>query len=419
MPTRGNPCGFVIDANTKPSSGVTFRMHKVARRSRPLRRVALLSLLSLVAAACGSTETTASAEEVTAAASAEAPTADVSSEWETVLATADGQTVQIHMWGGDTVLNSYIEDTVAPIVAEQGVILEQVRLEATSDGLNRIISEFEAGSTDGAVDLIWVNGINFAQGKDAGLWADDWVSELPNAALLNVDDPTLFNDFGVPTDGQEAPWSRAAFTFAFDSTVVDNPPTTFEELGAWVTANPGRFTYPAPPDFTGSAFVRQAVQALGEDAAFALLAEMEPNLFNGGQHPVDEAELNTLFGNGQVDIAMSYNPNFVQVNVGQGIFSAETRPYIFESGTLQNVSFLAMPANAGSPEGARVVMNALLSAELQAEKLNQVGVPAVVDIGDVAEEFELRLTDFGTPLEELPADQVPALDERWRTEILG
>ena len=334
-----------------------------------------------------------------------------------MLADADGQTVQLWMWGGDQVLNTYINETVAPAVAEFGVTLEQVRIDATADGIDRIVSEAEAGTEDGAVDLIWVNGSNFSQLSEAGLWAQDWVSGLPNASLLDPDDPTLFNDFGIPTVGQEAPWSRAAFTFA--STDVDNAPTTFEELGEWVANNPGRFTYPAPPDFTGSAFVRQAVQALGEDEAFALLAEMQPNLWNGGQQPVDEAELNTLFGNGEVDIAMSYNPNFVQVNVDQGVFAGETRPYIFEGGTLQNVSFLAMPANAGSAAGASVAMNVMLSAELQAEKLNQVGVPAVVDIGDVAEESDLRLTDFGTPLEELPADQVPILDERWRAEVLG
>ncbi len=381
-----------------------------ALRSNPrLRWLALFLILSTVAAACGSTATNATS----AAGEAEA------GDWETVLAEADGQTVQLWMWGGDPILNSYIEDTVAPIVAESGVTLEQVRIDATSDGIDRIVSEIEAGTEDGAVDLIWVNGSNFSQGKEAGLWAQDWVSALPNAELLNPDDPTLFNDFGVPTDGQEAPWSRAAFTFAFDSDVVTDPPASFEELAAWVGENPGRFTYPAPPDFTGSAFVRQAVQALGEEEAFALLAEMQPNLWNGGQNPLDEAELNTLFGNGEVDLAMSYNPNFVQVNVDQGIFANSTRPFIFEGGTLQNVSFLAMPANAGSSAGASVAVNAMLSAELQAEKLSQTGVPAVVDIGDVAEATDFRLIDFGTALAELPADEVPVLDERWRNEILG
>ena len=374
------------------------------------RWVALLLIFGVIAAACGSTTSTASDD---------GGSGDAAADWDAVVAQAQGQTVQLWMWGGDTVLNAYIQDTVAPIVAEQGVTLEQVRIDATSDGINRIISEAETGTEDGAVDLIWVNGANFSQVKDAGLWQEDWVTQLPNASLLDADDPTLFNDFGVPTDGQEAPWSRAAFTFAFDTNTFDEPPSNFEDLAAWVAENPGRFTYPAPPDFTGSAFVRQAVQALGEDAAFEMLAEMQPNLWNGGQNPVDEAELNTLFGNGEVDIAMSYNPNFVQVNTEQGVFSADTRPYVFESGTLQNVSFLAMPANAGSSAGALVAMNELLSAALQAEKLNQVGVPAVVDIGDVAEESDFRLTDFGTPLEELPADQVPILDERWRAEVLG
>ena len=377
------------------------------RRVRSARTglVALLVLLSLVAAACGSSDNASG-------------TADLG-DWDSILSDADGQTVQLWMWGGDTVLNSYIEDTVAPAVADLGVTLEQVRIEATADGIDRIVSEIEAGSDDGAVDLIWVNGKNFSQGKDSGLWAQDWVSALPNASLLDANDPTLFSDFGVPTDGQEAPWSRAAFTFAYDSAVIDNPPSTFAELTDWVAANPGRFTYPAPPDFTGSAFVRQAVQALGEDEAFELLATMRPNLWNGGESfPKDEAELNTLFGNGEVDLAMSYNPNFVQVNVDQGIFAGTARPFIFEGGTLQNVSFLAMPANAGSASGAMVVMNEMLTAELQSEKLSQVGVPAVVDIGGVVEETDYRLSDFGTPLEELPADDVPRIDERWRTEVL-
>jgi ABC-type uncharacterized transport system YnjBCD substrate-binding protein len=32
-----------------------------------------------------------------------------------------------------------------------------------------------------------------------------------------------------------------------------------DELRAWTEENPGRFAYPAPPDFTGNAFVEQAL----------------------------------------------------------------------------------------------------------------------------------------------------------------
>ena len=375
------------------------------------RSLALLLAVLVFTAACGGTSD---------------PEAQVSNDdWDSVVAAAQGETVQLWMWGGDTVLNAYIENEVGPRVAAQGVTLEQIRLDDTADGINRIISELEAGSDDGAVDLLWVNGKNFSQGKDAGLWAADWVSGLPNASLLNANDATLFNDFGVPTDGQEAPWSRAAFTFAYDRDRVTAPPANFTELADWVNANPGRFTYPAPPDFTGSAFVRQAVQALGEDEAFEMLETMRPNLWSDGStFPKDETELNALFANGEVDLAMSYNPNFVQVNVEQGLFADTARPFVFDQGTLQNVSFLAMPANAGSSAGARVVMNEMLSAELQAIKLEQVGVPSVVDLPTAVIDEQItdspyRLTDYGTPLEELPAAAVPAIDERWIAEVLS
>jgi ABC-type uncharacterized transport system YnjBCD substrate-binding protein len=35
-----------------------------------------------------------------------------------------------------------------------------------------------------------------------------------------------------------------------------DPPRTIPDLVEWIKANPGQFTYAAPPDFTGSAFVR-------------------------------------------------------------------------------------------------------------------------------------------------------------------
>ncbi len=43
----------------------------------------------------------------------------------------------------------------------------------------------------------------------------------------------------------------------YDSAKVPTPPTDAASLVAWIKANPGKFTYPAPPDFTGSVFVRQ------------------------------------------------------------------------------------------------------------------------------------------------------------------
>lgn len=349
------------------------------------------------------------------------------SSWHEVLDEAQGQTVRFWMWGGDSALNEHIDDDVAPAAAELGVTLERVPIEDTADALARIAAEVDAGADRNTVDMVWVNGTNFAQGKQAGLWLERWTSVLPSFALLDPEDPSLSTDFGLPVDGQELPWSRAAFVLAYDSARIEDPPRTFGDLADFVRKNPGRFTYPAPPDFTGSAFVRQAVQALGEDEAFALLAALEPMLWEGGaNHPTDQAELDRLFAAGELDLAMSYNPNFVDTAVRAGTFPETVRPYVLEGGTLQNVSFLAIPAGSASSAGARVVANLLLSPAMQAAKLERVGIPTVLDLAHLAADEVAafrpqpnphRIDDLGTPLLELPVDQVPLLDRRWLDEV--
>ncbi|MGE0305810.1 MAG: ABC transporter substrate-binding protein [Acidimicrobiia bacterium] len=348
--------------------------------------------------------------------------------WSTIASKAKGQTVKLWMWGGEEALNRYIDDDVVPAAAAQGVTLQRVPIDDTATAIARIAAERDAGKNDGgAVDLLWVNGKNFEQGKAAGLWLTNWAGQLPNNIYLDPNDPTLTSDFGVATEGQEAPWSRAAFVFAYDTAKVDAPPKDFTELAQYVREHPGRVTYPAPPDFTGSAFVRQAVQALGEEKAFALLGDIRPYLWESGNtYAKDEAELERLFSSGEVDLAMSYNPNFVDTAVTTGSFPDTVRPYVMSTGTLQNVSFLAIASNASSPEGAQVVANLMLSPALQAAKFDKVGIPTVLDLsrlGADASSFSPsratphRLDQFGSSLVELPAARVPEIDKRWQDEI--
>ncbi|MGF1600263.1 MAG: ABC transporter substrate-binding protein [Acidimicrobiales bacterium] len=340
-------------------------------------------------------------------------------DWAEIAEAAEGRSVRLWMWGGEAALNEYIDDVVVPAADAARVTLERVPIDDTATAMARLVAEADGGS-EGAIDLLWVNGKNFEQGKDAGLWLQDWVTVLPNAALLDPADVTLWSDFGVATDGQEMPWSRAAFVFAYDSATVEAPPRSFEELLAFAREHPGRVAYPAPPDFTGSAFVRQAVQSLGEDAAFELLDELDPLLWRGGEtYPVDQAEIERLFAAGEIDLAMSYNPNFVDVAVARGSFPESVVPYVFDGGTLSNVSFLAIPARTSSPEAAMVVADLMLGPDLQAAKLDLVGIPSVLgpDVVEVDAPSPHRLTDFGTPLAELPAERVPELDRRWLEEI--
>src|SRR6185295_3233654 len=114
-----------------------------------------------------------------------------------------------------------------------------------------------AGQKDGgSVDLIWVNGENFAAMRANRLLYGPFTALLPNSRLLDpVRNPTLALDFTVPTEGLESPWGMAQFTFFFDSGRIALPPRSIGALLDWAQANPGRFTYPAPPDFIGTTFL--------------------------------------------------------------------------------------------------------------------------------------------------------------------
>ena len=374
--------------------------------------------------------------------------------WDEVLKAADGQTVQLWMYGGDDQGNAYIDDVLAPAVAKEGVTLERVPVTDTADALNRVLSELQAGRTDdGTVDMIWVNGENFATGKEAGAWLCDWTSMLPNMKNTASDDPLLMDDFGTPVDGCEAPWSKAQFSFVYNSDVVTDPPTTLLGILDWARANPGRFTYPAPPDFTGSVFTRQALYSVSDGyenaplefsqeafdelspALYTELADLAPSLWRGGDtYPASGDELNQLYADGQVDWTMTYGPSAVTELVANGTYPAGTKILTLDEGTVGNASFLGVPSNASAAAGAMVVANVALSIEQQVAKADPSiwGQFTVVDYDSLGADDQAKfdalpaspvvptyaqLSKNANP--ELSAAWLPAVEEGWRTQVLG
>ncbi len=357
---------------------------------------------------------------------------DTAGSWERVLAQARAQTVNWWMYGGDDRINAYVRRYVKPAARRLGVTVRVVPVTDTADAVGQVVTERRAGKTSGgSVDLIWINGENFASGKRAELWLRGWAGRLPNARYVAGSDPSIARDFQMPVDGQESPWSRAAFVYATDTARVPDPPADLDGLLAWARAHPGRFTYPAPPDFTGSAFVRHVVQAKGEDAAFRYLAALKPLMYRHGEvFPKSEAELDQLFANGKVDFAMSYDANFVLTAVHKGQFPRTARPFVLGDGTLTNVSYVAIPADAAHPAASRVLANVLLSPPLQAVKADPavLGIPTVLDRARLPAAQRRRfeqagsspylLRDLGRPVQELPAGRVGSIEARWRRAVL-
>ncbi len=93
----------------------------------------------------------------------------------------------------------------------------------------------------------------------------------------------------------------------------------------------------------------------GEEAGFAYLKALKPFTYRGGEVlPKSEAELNDLFANGEVDVAMSYDSSFVPSAVRKGQFPDTTRPFLLGGGALTNTSYVTIPADAAHRAGAQV-----------------------------------------------------------------
>jgi putative spermidine/putrescine transport system substrate-binding protein len=378
--------------------------------------------------------------------------ATVPASWDDVVTQAQGQEVSLWMWGGDERGNAYVDEVLAPAVAARGVTLRRVPIADTADALNRVLAELQAGEQNGSVDLVWVNGENFRTGVQAEAWTCGWTELLPNAQFVDPADPLLLSDFGTPVDGCEAPWHKAQFVLAYDSADVTEVPSTLPDLFAWAKANPGRFTYPAPPDFTGSAFVRQALYAvagwpenvpasydpaIAEDLTEQLwgeLSDLAPSLWRGGDtYPRDVTQLDELFAGDQISFTMTYGPATLDALVADGTFPETTRVLPLADGTLGNASFLAIPTNAGSAAGAMVVADVALSPDQQLAKADPAvwGQFTVLDLERLPAGTAAGFTDLPVSAvvpsfielsagadPELAADWVAPLEQGWRTSVL-
>ena len=313
-------------------------------------------------------------------------------DWDAVLDAAEGARLSLHMWGGSTEILDFVEDAYGPELAELGIDLDVVPVADTADAVNVVLGELEAGRTEGgSVDVIWIDGENFATLRQADALLEDWAQDLPNAALVDWDDPSVAVDMGRPVDGDESPWGSAQFQFVYDADrhTADELPRSYAELADWIEADPGRFTYPSPPAFHGTRFLtawfyelsgdpdawaegfdEQAYAAVA-DELFAELERLEPSLWReGATYPEDIADLDRLFANGEVDLTFTQLPAGIGANIEAGTLPRTARPYVFDTGGIADHHYLGIPVNAGDPAAAMVFADLVLEPELQVRKLD-------------------------------------------------
>jgi putative thiamine transport system substrate-binding protein len=322
--------------------------------------------------------------------------------WNDVVAKARGQTVNFNAWAGDEKTNAFIRWAGEEVAKRYGVKVNHVKLKDTAEAVTRVVAEKAAGrDTGGTVDLVWINGPNFLALKEQRLLFGPFTQALPNYA--RVDTTNLRSnviDFTIPVDGMESPWRRAQIVFVYDGKRVQDPPRSVPDLLRWAKAHPGRLTHPSVRNFLGSTFLKQAHYELAPDPAvlqrpatdenfaavtaplWAWYDALRPVLWRQGrQFPENGPAQRQLMNDGEIDMMISFNPSEAAVSINAGLLPDTVRTFVFAKGTIGNTSFVAIPYNAASKEGAMVVADFLLDpvTQARAQDYREMGNFTVLD----------------------------------------
>lgn len=333
--------------------------------------------------------------------------------WDEILEAAKGQEVAAYMWGGSEVVNKYMDEYVSTeLKTKYDIDFKRIPVTDIADTINQLIAEKEIQKKDGSVDLLWINGENFKNAKENGLLTGEIISKLPNYELyFDKDSDENKLDFGIETEGYEVPWGRSQLVFTYNTKYVKNPPKSMAEIMEFAKEYPGKFTYPAPPNFTGSAFIRLALyelnggyeKYLGEYTRDSLkveltplwdyLNEIKPYLWRAGEtYPEGSGKLDQLYASEEVWMTMSYNPLHAEAMIQSGQFPETTKTFVLDGGTLSNTHFWAIPQNSTQKAAALVAIDFMVSPDAQIRKLNPKywGDQMVIDVSKLSNDHSLE-----------------------------
>ena len=369
--------------------------------------------------------------------------------WKKIIKKASGQTIYFHAWGGAKNINSYIKWASNEVMKKYNIEVIHVKIADTSNVVARILSEKTAEKNkNGAVDLVWINGENFSfMKKQDLLFKNNWIIKSPNTKNMDFkNNPGLLNDFGISTNGMEMPWGVSQLNFYYDTKYINSPPRSALELKNYIIKNKGRFTFPQPPDFVGTSFLKQILIELISDknllklkydtqqhereleTLWQWLDEVTPHLWRKGKnYPSNYLAITELVAEREIDLGMAFNIAYASNAISEGKLSNSVRSYIHDKGTLANVHFVAIPYNSSNKAASKVFANFLISPEAQIKKQNKDfwGDPSVISINKLSQKWKnkfltlprglatLTNEDLRMKLEEPHPSWVKVIEDKW------
>ncbi|MDN2564614.1 extracellular solute-binding protein [Aquibium sp. A9E412] len=309
-------------------------------------------------------------------------------------ALADADRIDVYITGDSNIINFW--NNVIKPVYEAAHPEYTLNVVSARNNIAPIVERTMAAlgtDTDPQVDIFDENDPNLPAGAiEKGLWVDFTAAGLANYDKLNP--VTLETDYGLPYRGTQV-------VLAYDTGKLDpaDVPTTWDELVAWMKANPGEFVYNRPDTGgSGGNFVRRAIhEANGRDPSlfridnyvegesdamlakgFELLKEIAPYTYGPGSYTADNMQSIQMLAQGVVTMAPVWSDMALDA-VNKGVL-----PETIAFAQLQDLAFaggfadMTVPTNAGNLEATLKLADIVLSAPIQEKVVTEIGAfPAV------------------------------------------
>jgi len=215
---------------------------------------------------------------------------------------------------------------------------------------------------------------------------------MKEAGLSNYD---KLNPAGIQSD-YSLPYRGSQVLLAYDTTKLDpaDAPKTWDELVAWIKANPGQFVYNRPDKGgSGGNFVRRAIhqangldpsmftvdnytQEFGDEAlgkAWELLADIAPALYDNGAYSSGNTQSIQLLAQGVVTMTPVWSDQILQA-IDQGVLPDTTGLVQLQDLALVGGFTRSVVLETGTNRDASLLLaDFILSEEIQSAILTELG----------------------------------------------
>lgn len=367
--------------------------------------LALFALSSIVLAACaGGTLPPPPAPAPTVASAPAASTDVLNMSWDQVVAQAKNEKqVVFYAWWGE----EYWKQAAQMFKDKYGIDAQVV---IGDNVVDKLLAEKD--KSVGTVDVQLIGGSNVKITSDAGIWYGPIFPKMPSTAQL--DQKLAAYQEGVETKGFLVPIYRNQTGLLYDPERVKTPPQTWEELVAWIDANPKGFAFCDPnKGGTGQAFVQTVLANLtGGLDKYKGDTEVVPDKVANWNMAWDwiKGNLNKL------DLTVSNNESLDHLNQGaasivvawdddtlvalnKGTLFKRATMYIPTMGLPGGGDTAGIPKNAPHKAAAMLFLDFLTSHDMQVMMNKVIGsYPARTDITDIQALLpEEQRQKYGTP----------------------